>query len=126
MANFEDFRDDKGNVDWAAYRSTRVSIGEECMHCSKLIHLEGIDAPGHPESCRDCKNMIVDQGEVSHGDYIRCPACGNRITVHDGDSYELLSDGEHEVMCNECEFEFAITTDVTYIFTSPARLEDEE
>lgn len=65
-------------------------------------------------------------GEVSHGDYIRCPACGSRIVVHDGDSYELLSDGEHEVMCNECEFEFEITTDVTYAFTSPARLEKED
>ncbi len=126
MANFKDFEDDKGKVDWTAYHKRRKDIGEECFECGRLIHLDGIDAPGHPEKCRDCNDMSVDKEEVTHEDFIRCPACRNQMRIIGGNDFDCYDAGEHEIMCDECEFEFEITTDVTYTFTSPAMLEKKD
>lgn len=121
MTDFKDFENHEGRVDWHAYRKQKVKIGEECSECGKLIHIEGIDTPGHPEMCQDCNDMVADKGEVTHAALIRCPHCSARMK----ESREWLSEGEHGVICQECEFEFEITTEVTYIFTSPELLEPE-
>lgn len=126
MVDFDDYKDDKGNTDWTAYHKAKVKIGEECLKCGKLIHLEGIDTPGHPEECRDCKELCTEDGEVTHNDFIRCPACRNQMRIMGGDDYDSYGEGEHEIMCDGCEFEFEITTEVTYTFTSPAILEEED
>lgn len=123
---FKDFKDDKGKVDWNAYHKHKKQIGEACQECEKIIHVGGVDTPGHPEKCRACREMESDQREVCHQELVRCPACHNHMKTHNGDNCEWLSDGEHEVICDECKFEFEIIAEVTSKFTSPAMLKKED
>lgn len=51
----------------------------------------------------------------------RCPKCGYVQSVDD--QYELYEEGEHGIMCHECEHEYTVNTGIIIQIESPARLE---
>jgi hypothetical protein len=63
--------------------------------------------------------------ECSSKNYVRCPKCGEKINVVNGDWYALYEDGEHSVTCqnDECEHDFEISTHVSFSFDSPAMVD---
>lgn len=112
-----DFRDAAGAIDWRAFRRARLENGEICEKCGESI----VYPCGYRTICLECKDLALD-GEVSHGSRVRCPRCGATWDPHDADCYHVFGDGEHEVCCIECDHDFTISTDVSYTFTSPARV----
>lgn len=110
------YKDSEDNVDWKAYRAARIANGEICTSCGGFI----IWNKGYPDTCYDCKQMVKDLGEVSHEDYIRCPRCRNQVNIAYEEDYSLYQDGEHKVTCSECDYEYEITTHISFSFTSPA------
>lgn len=119
MIKMKDYEDTEGNLDWRAYNEAQVAAGEKCSKCHAYISF----SKGRMTECNDCKTLDQDHGEVSHDDFIRCPRCGHTHYAHDGDSYEILADGEHGYSCMECNYDFEITTHVSFTFNSPERLE---
>lgn len=121
MVSIDDFKVD-GNVDWSAYRAARVQAGEECSRCAGFIFppMFGVPKISGPRLCSSCREMDESADEVDSDDYIRCPHCSHRMSVHDGDSYDLYEDGEHGVSCGECGKDFEVATSVSYSFSSPA------
>jgi DNA-directed RNA polymerase subunit M/transcription elongation factor TFIIS len=117
ITRLDDHRDSEGNLDWRSYHASEVEAGEKCTKCGKFI----FPAKGHPARCYDCKSLMMDDGEVDHHSYIRCPKCGDEYNVWDTAYYEILTEETHEVMCQSCEHEFEIETRVEYTFTSPAK-----
>src|SRR5512141_2687507 len=123
MISCEDFKVD-GKVDWDAYRAARLQAGEECIRCGDFIFPpmlpSSYPAKLGPRLCYSCKEMDTSAEEVDSEDYIRCPYCSHRMSVHDGDSYDLFEDGHHDVSCGECGKDFEVKTSVSYSFESPA------
>lgn len=121
MLLFDDYRKEDGNVDWKAYRAAEVAAGERCYQCGGSIMF----AKGYRTSCLNCQGMDSNKGKVRHDSLIRCPKCG-ATTQTDGRWEEgIHADGEHDVMCYECDHTFTVTTYVSYSFESPERLPDE-
>jgi DNA-directed RNA polymerase subunit RPC12/RpoP len=121
MPSFEDYRDDKGRIDWGAYHKAEVLVGERCDKCGGYI----LFAKGYRTICRACQDMAGKKEEVTHDHYIRCPKCGHISSVHD-DCYGLFEDGEHDVSCQECEHDYVVSTHVEFHFISPPRLPEEK
>ena len=117
MVNFSDFKDTKGNINWTAYRAARIAAGELCMRCETAQYSRG---SGNPRLCLDCQSLDTDSDEVTHDDYIRCPRCHHQHRVSDGDNYDLYEDGEHDFNCQSCDYDFEVSTSVSYMFRSPA------
>jgi DNA-directed RNA polymerase subunit RPC12/RpoP len=109
------YQDDKGNVDWKAYHEAKIKNGEICSNCNSVI----LVPKGQPNKCYSCKSVDDDLGEVSHSSRIRCPHCRYIQDPMDGDYYEIMEDGEHEVSCIECGKDFVISTYVDFTFYSP-------
>ena len=109
-----------GEVDWKAYRKAQLENGERCSKCDNIIFWH----KGYESLCMECED-IDKPGELHHSDFIRCPRCGSLEDVQYSEQYELYEDGEHSVMCDECDFEYEISTYVKYTFKSPERLKDE-
>lgn len=120
----EDFRGADGQVDWSALNKARIENGEQCYRCSRGFM---IFAKGHRELCQTCKRFDSNDGEVDHHEYIRCPKCKARQTIdYDSHGSEVYQEGDHEVMCNQCDYRFTIETTVSYSFESPALLDPSE
>jgi DNA-directed RNA polymerase subunit RPC12/RpoP len=115
FTSFDDHRRPDGGVDWDSYRAAQRRNGERCIDCGGSI----LFGSGHPEKCGDCKS-VDEPGELRHDRFIRCPYCGNKERVADTEQYHLYEEGEHEVVCSECDKDFEITTLVSFRFTSPA------
>jgi len=135
--NIDDFRDEKGEIDWKAYRQAEIDTGERCYRCGDFIMLSFVcdivgslfnREPKTPQKrlCPSCKSLDEKTGdEVTHERYIRCPKCGHQDDITDWDcdwGREKYEEGDHEVTCNSCEYEFIITTNVSYSYTSPPTL----
>lgn len=119
MISFNDYKKPNGDIDWAAHEAALVAAGEVCSQCGTyIIRLFG--KPSGPTLCGSCKALIEDNDEVSSGSFVRCPACGNQM---DACEPELYEDGSHDVTCDECDHEFEVETNISFSFTSPARLE---
>ncbi len=121
MTSINDFKNDDGNVDWSAYKEAQVKAGQICMDCGSYI----IFNKTGPAKCYDCK-QLEEPGECSSDAFIRCPDCGHKEKVFDGDHYEILSDDTHDVSCQECDHDFEITTSVSYTFSSPEMIAQKE
>lgn len=69
---------------------------------------------------------VNERGEFSHNDKLRCLKCGYIWDVgeHDTWEYGIYEDGDHEIDCPECYFEFKINTHVRYLFVSPPLKEE--
>lgn len=79
----------------------------------------------NPGMCADCVHMQSDDGEVSHDHALRCPKCG-KVWAPDFEDPVWKEDDENDVTCGECGHDFTIRTMITYTFTSPARIVEEE
>lgn len=112
----DDFKDADGKLDWQGYCRARVEIGELCDGCGDLI----IWAKGHRSLCSDCERLQNEPGEAWHQNLIRCP-CGAQYHASRFGESGVYAEGEHELFCDTCEQEFAITVDVVYYFYSPPR-----
>jgi len=119
MIKMEDHEDEHGKLDWKAYGAAQVANGDICSRCRSYVTALGV---GHPRECYDCQALDKPE-EVTHNDTVRCPDCGYTWGAHGGDDYDHLGDGEHNMMCPDCDHEFEISTSVSWSFTSPARLE---
>jgi DNA-directed RNA polymerase subunit RPC12/RpoP len=68
-----------------------------------------------------------ETGAIIHKSRIRCPKCGHQHDVWDcvlpG---TICEEGEHDVMCEDCEHKFTIETSVSYSFESPEMIEEDE
>lgn len=56
----------------------------------------------------------------------RCPHCGNECDVNDHELWHLYEEGEHEVSCPHCGLDFAVSTTVTYSFSTDSQPDPED
>lgn len=120
MSIFEEFEDENGNVDWRAYDRDQVNKGKQCRTCGAMI----LWSKGVPTQCSQCKSMTEQRDELSHDKFLRCPRCGYHWDPYESEDYEVLSDEIHVVTCMECNYDFEVTTYVSYSFTSPPRIDN--
>jgi hypothetical protein len=119
LVKMDDFRKPDGNLDWTAYSKAEVANGERCDSCrSMLLH-----PTGRPRTCGSCRDLAEDDGEVSHDERVRCPACKHTWNPRDNEEYDLLEDGEHSTTCGECGHDFEVSTSISWTFQSPALVE---
>lgn len=114
MIHLKDFEDEKGKIDWKAYNKAEEDAGERCYKCGSHI----IFAKGFRTICYSC-SKATDSEEFDHDCFLRCPKCKETWNPDDTEDYDVYADGEHGVICPECNNEFEITTSVSYSFTSP-------
>lgn len=118
----DDHEDAEGHIDFNAYRKAQVANGERCQTCGSYVAI--LDPSGSPTECASCKDFHGIE-EVDHSSCLRCPQCGGAWDPYDAENYEVLSEEEHEVSCPTCDYEFTVSTLVSYTFTSPPRLSEE-
>lgn len=118
-----DHENKDGEINWETYHAAESANGEKCRQCGKFI----LFATGHPTSCDDCKGLDAHSTtqDADHGKFVRCPACGHTMDTND-EMHELYEEGEHEVYCGACDYQFEISTQVSFTFTSPPMLAEEE
>lgn len=112
-----DFTDDGGFVDREGFWEARKKNGELCQTCEKQV----VPHRGAPVECSDCVEAKSSAGIIQHTELVRCPKCGHLFEPAEADQYDLFDHGQHIGWCPECEHEFEVKTDVSYIFTSPRR-----
>ena len=119
FTKLEDYTN-KDYTDFKAYHNAQVANGEMCSQCGAFLFKN----KGRPTLCGDCYCMENNTEEVDHSEKVRCPNCGNQMEA--SDEPHLCEDGEHDVWCDECDFEYRVITSISYSFESPARLEKEK
>lgn len=128
-----DYRIDKNDptsdINWSEYnkvdkqyRAYEISIGVYCYKCKNFI----FSNTGYKTLCYSCENLINSKEEIRHDSFIRCPKCKNISNVCDIEEYHLYDDGEHNTTCGKCDHEFEVSTSISYSFTSPELLENNE
>lgn len=125
MIQITDFKSADGVVDWTRYNAAKaaehkreIAAGRWCTRCGAYL----LWAKGHPDKCTSCK--ALDQpAECQHSKFIRCPKCGRAFDPSEQDYYSLYAEGEHRIMCGDCNHPFEISTRTSHTFTSPARLD---
>lgn len=75
--------------------------------------------PYRDDQCYECWEMANNPGEISNTSHTRCPHCKHKQYVEPADDYDLLTDGEHDVQCEECDRTYKITTYISIDFYSP-------
>lgn len=121
MTNIDDYKDLEGKIDWKAYHQAQVDAGEKCEKCGAYI----LFGKGYRQTCVGCKELTDNTEEVTHSQFIRCPKCGRSENVYN-DYCDICEEGEHAVCCPKCDYEFVITTHVTFTFDSPPMIQEEE
>ena len=111
MVEIKDFADDRGHINWPAFRQARRDAGEECEHCGGTIAKPN----GEPTICWNCR--MLDPNVVVTDWSTRCPECDTIAAVADPRLYQM---GNHSVTCGYCKYVYEVTTRVTYSFESPA------
>ena len=119
--NMDDYRTEKGGIDWPRYEKARVNAGEKCNQCGRFM----MDDNNFSHRCWECRHLAESKGEREHDSLVRCPKCKETWSPEDTEDYDLFSDGEHDVTC-ECGHNFEVNTRVEHHFTSPALLPDNE
>ena len=117
----DDFKGEDGKIDWGAYKQAQVDSGEDCQKCGSFLMFP----KGYPTLCTSCKKAEGTE-EIWHDSFVRCPKCGYMWDPMVCEDYHLLSDGDHDAFCCECDHEFAMGTSVSFSFKSPARIQEEE
>jgi len=124
MIDFSDYRNEDGEIDWAAYHKAEIDNGERCITCG--THMFSIwEENNYPHKCIQCKEL-KEPSKVTHDKLIRCPKCKEKWEPADTEDYEVFQDGEHDICCQHCDHEFTISTMVQYNFTSPELCKEEE
>jgi len=113
-----DYKDEKGLVNWTAYRQAQIANGEICSRCRGYVGYSYNRQPFRTE-CSECKELRGTDEIYTNEKGIRCPNCRHIIDpTHDCDM-DVYKDGTHTVTCDGCEHEFEVTTTVTYSWSSP-------
>lgn len=110
----------EGNIDWVEHHRQQVATGRICSCCASII-LRSTDTP---QRCFACEQAELNDTEIDHESYVRCPACNEHIRPED--DHDMYNEGENAVCCERCDYEFDVTTSISYTFTSPPRLSEEE
>lgn len=121
MASINDHLRPDGSVDWKALEAADISDGKRCRECKAYI----VFSSGGPQLCGNCTEMLSGK-EATHHDLVRCPKCGTTWRPADNENYDLFEDGTHDVCCQHCDHDFEVRTRVSYAFTSPERIKEEE
>jgi len=121
ITSLESFKLANGNYDWTAYRAAQKANGEICTDCGAYT----VWGKGHPDRCGDCKRL-EEPGETTHHSLIRCPKCGHQMEIGSCELGELYEDGSHDVSCQNCDHDFEVSTQISFSFTSPARIPEEK
>jgi len=115
--DFQDFKKEDGSYDYRAYEKAQVDLGFSCYRCGHYLIWGG---KGYQELCSGCKSMDKDKDrEIVHDSMIRCPVCGHQQEMNSDYEEACYSDGDHTVPCNNCEFEYEISTYVSCSYRSP-------
>ena len=122
MISILDYKTSDGKVDWNEYRTAKIGAGERCYQCGASIQF----GSGFRSLCSACQLLVSNDGGVSHEQYIRCPKCSKTWDPYQHENYDLLEDGPHDVTCPRCDHEFEVETDVTYSFTSPGMIQEND
>ena len=75
MVEIKDFADDRGHINWPAFRQARRDAGEECEHCGGTIAKPN----GEPTICWNCR--MLDPNVVVTDWSTRCPECDTMAAV---------------------------------------------
>lgn len=130
----EDYEDAEGHVNWTAYHKAEENAGVRCITCgaymipSLNLFGQAPSLPG-PRKCPSCRHLAEDKGEVDHDQFIRCPKCRGEFDPQEFEMYEVFgSEDEHDIICplEDCDHEFTVQTRITYTFTSPPLVTDQE
>ena len=109
-----DYIKEDGSTDWVSYRKAQINNGERCKKCKSFITFH----KGYPNDCYNCKKLIKEE-ELLHNTVRRFPYCKQTWDPLYDTNYDIYSDGIHNIICDECNKEFLITTYVSYTFVSP-------
>lgn len=56
----------------------------------------------------------------------KCPHCGAVCSVNDNEWWSLYEEGEHEVCCPNCDGDFAVSTSVSYSFSTDEQADEDD
>lgn len=105
-----DHEDEKGKVNWQAYRVAQRENGELCTKCGSYI----LFGAGHPNACGQCRSFETESDEVLHDSLIRCPHCG-----HLDNTEELEPGDEVGVACGHCDESYEVQVRIHFSYMSP-------
>ncbi len=54
-------------------------------------------------------------------DQPKCPHCGEEVEISQNGLYRLYDEGEHDVTCPHCDGGFAVSTRVSYSFSTDSQ-----
>ncbi|MHC4892480.1 MAG: hypothetical protein ACYTFV_03765 [Planctomycetota bacterium] len=98
------------------FASRRAATRRVCGRCRKpKTFLYGTDT-----ECRDCR-MRTKPEAFRSGEETRCPSCGHVEKV-DSDRATLYAEGEHDTYCEACDYDYTVSTQVAFTYTSPEML----
>lgn len=69
--------------------------------------------------CPDCLNIESSALHCDHNKMIRCPRCRHLINPYREEMHHAFNDGDHDIICPECQHQFKVAVSVEYTFTSP-------
>ena len=69
--------------------------------------------------------MADMSGEFDSDADLRCPHCGEVLSISDNEWWDMYSEDTHGVECPDCGGQFTIAAHATFTFTSPAMGETE-
>ncbi len=83
-----------------------LSFEDECYTCRKDRYYKTIKQQllDGEEDSTDCENEVI------------CPWCGEIYEIDD--EYHLYEDGEHNLVCPNCEKRFLVNTSVSFSFST--------
>lgn len=90
----------------------------QCPEC-KTKHLgRRIFGPQPDHLCEDCYRAN-DREEFISSRGVRCPRCG-RVDRDDLGEMGIYDEGNHTVLCDSCDHEYEVETELSITWTSPA------
>lgn len=110
-----------GKIDWNAYRKAQIRNGESCSRCKEYI----LFPKGYETFCSRCEDLENPE-ELVHNTFIRCPNCLKSWDPARSEDYDVFQEGENDVCCHECNFDFIVSTHVKHTFYSPPLIEKEK
>ena len=117
--NIDEFKKDDDTIDWQALEEARIKSGEACSQCKSFI----LFPTGTETKCGNCQEFDESKESVEHGTLVRCPSCKHQWDIEryfsSNAEYDIFEEGEHNIICPECEHEFEVTTKILRSYISP-------
>jgi transposase-like protein len=77
-------------------------------------------------SALDACSDYVERLKFWANDNPVCPHCGETFSVDNHEWWSLYEEGEHEITCPDCDWDFQVTTRVSYTFSTDNQERDDE